>query len=204
MSVTYYVALPFVPTEEGIGAGGTSDALCTIFFCGPLTATLDDGCAAFSRRRSVGFSSRRDAPSNTDFSSIDKDRLKISPSTLPPCSMTRAARMVPFTVPLTVTSCATTLPWICAPSPITRSEARNSPSMRPKTCAGPLHSTLPTIDMPEPMHETGFDSARPSPPFAAVLLLNIFTPSRADGTPPISFTRYRVGFRPARLRSRDS
>src|SRR5262249_32902366 len=27
------------------------------------------------------------------------------------------------------------------------------PSIRPKTCAGPLHSTLPTIDMSEPMQE---------------------------------------------------
>jgi len=28
-----------------------------------------------------------------------------------------------------------------------------SPSIRPKTCAGPLHSMLPTIDMSEPMQE---------------------------------------------------
>jgi hypothetical protein len=34
-----------------------------------------------------------------------------------------------------------------------RSEARNSPSIRPKTCAGPLHSILPTIAMSEPMQE---------------------------------------------------
>src|SRR5206468_10508650 len=46
-----------------------------------------------------------------------------------------------------------TLPSTCPPSPIRRSEARNSPSIRPKTCAGPLHSMLPTIDMPEPMQE---------------------------------------------------
>src|SRR5262249_6170539 len=36
---------------------------------------------------------------------------------------------------------------------IWRSEARTSPSIRPKTCAGPLHSMLPTIDMSEPMQE---------------------------------------------------
>src|SRR5438552_16336735 len=48
----------------------------------------------------------------------------------------------------TVTSCAMTLPSISAPSPIRRSEARNSPLIRPKTCAGPLHSMLPTIDIP--------------------------------------------------------
>src|SRR5438552_15591813 len=53
----------------------------------------------------------------------------------------------------TVTSCAMTLPSISAPSPIRRSEARNSPLIRPKTCAGPLHSMLPTIDIPEPMQE---------------------------------------------------
>src|SRR3989454_4615616 len=46
-----------------------------------------------------------------------------------------------------------TLPSICAPSPIRRSEARTSPLIRPKPCAGPLHSMLPTIDMPEPMQE---------------------------------------------------
>jgi hypothetical protein len=40
----------------------------------------------------------------------------------------------------------------CAPSPIRRSEC-NSPLIRPKTCAGPLHSMLPTIDIPEPMQE---------------------------------------------------
>src|SRR5947209_3079477 len=61
--------------------------------------------------------------------------------------------MVPLTRPQTVTSCAMTLPSICAPSPIRRSEARTSPLIRPKTCAGPLHSMLPTIDIPEPMQE---------------------------------------------------
>src|SRR2546429_2426640 len=40
-----------------------------------------------------------------------------------------------------------------APSLIKRSEVRNSPSIRPKTCAGPLQSILPTIDMSEPMQE---------------------------------------------------
>ena len=45
------------------------------------------------------------------------------------------------------------LPSTCAPSLIWRSEARTSPSIRPKTCAGPLHSMLPTIDMSEPMQE---------------------------------------------------
>src|SRR5256884_8822809 len=78
----------------------------------------------------------------------------MSPSTAPPfCSLTRTARMVPLTRPQTVTSCAMTLPSICAPSPIRRSEARTSPLIRPKTCAGPLHSMLPTIDIPEPMQE---------------------------------------------------
>src|SRR6266403_5046497 len=78
----------------------------------------------------------------------------MSPSTAPlSCSLTRTARMVPLTRPQTVTSCAMTLPSICAPSPIRRSEARTSPSIRPKTCAGPLHSMLPTIDIPEPMQE---------------------------------------------------
>src|SRR5262249_47766351 len=52
-----------------------------------------------------------------------------------------------------VTFCAMTLPSICAPSLIWRSEARTSPSIRPKICAGPLHSMLPTIDMSEPMQE---------------------------------------------------
>src|SRR6266567_8030114 len=80
----------------------------------------------------------------------------MSPSTAPPsCSLTRTARMVPLTRPQTVTSCAMTLPSICAPSPIRRSEARNSPLIRPKTCAGPLHSMLPTIDIPEPIQERG-------------------------------------------------
>src|SRR5215468_8561394 len=46
-----------------------------------------------------------------------------------------------------------TLPSTCAPSLIWRSEARTSPSIRPKTSAGPLHSMLPTIDMSEPMQE---------------------------------------------------
>src|SRR5713226_3915657 len=61
--------------------------------------------------------------------------------------------MVPLTRPQTVTSCAMTLPSICAPSPIRSSEARTSPLIRPKICAGPLHSMLPTIDIPEPMQE---------------------------------------------------
>src|SRR5262249_6390814 len=78
----------------------------------------------------------------------------MSPSTAPPfCSLTWTARIVPFTRPQTVTSCATTLPSICAPSPIRSSEARNSPLIRPKTCAGPSHPTLPTIDIPEPIQE---------------------------------------------------
>jgi hypothetical protein len=79
---------------------------------------------------------------------------KYHPSTAPPsCSLTRTARRVPLTRPQTVTSCAMTLPSICAPSPMRRSEARNSPSIRPKTCAGPLAIDLPTIDMSEPMQE---------------------------------------------------
>ncbi len=45
----------------------------------------------------------------------------------------------------------------CAPSPIRRSDARNSPWIRPKTCAGPSHSMLPTIDMSEPMQEAAPD-----------------------------------------------
>src|SRR5215831_3229363 len=78
----------------------------------------------------------------------------MSPSTAPLfCSLTRTARMVPLTQPQTVTFCAMTVPSICAPSPIKRSEARNSPLIRPKTCAGPLHSMLPTIDISEPMQE---------------------------------------------------
>src|SRR5262245_57912265 len=78
----------------------------------------------------------------------------MSPSTAPPlCSLTRTAWIVPLTRPQTVTFCAMTLPSTCAPSLIWRSEARTSPSIRPKTCAGPLHSMLPTIDMSEPMQE---------------------------------------------------
>src|SRR2546430_17623570 len=80
----------------------------------------------------------------------------MSPSTAPPfCSLTRTARIVPLTRPQTVTFCATTLPSMCAPSLIKRSEARNSPSIRPKTCAGPLHSILQERDMGEPMKEAG-------------------------------------------------
>src|SRR5262249_18349743 len=45
---------------DGNGAGAVP------FFCGPLALTLDDG--------SVGFSTRRDDPSNLEFSSIDNDR----------------------------------------------------------------------------------------------------------------------------------
>src|SRR6516225_3176267 len=78
----------------------------------------------------------------------------MSPSTAPPfCSLTRTARIVPLTRPQIVTFCAMTLPSTCAPSLIWRSEARNSPSIRPKICAGPSHSILPTIDMSEPMQE---------------------------------------------------
>src|SRR5215813_2776926 len=78
----------------------------------------------------------------------------MSPSTAPTfCSLTRTPRIVPLTWPETVTFCAMTLPSTCAPSLIWRSEARTSPSIRPKTCAGPLHSILPTIDMSEPMQE---------------------------------------------------
>src|SRR6516162_608978 len=78
----------------------------------------------------------------------------MSPSTAPlSCSLTRTARMVPLTRPQIVTSCAMTLPSICAPSPIRSSEARTSPLIWPKICAGPLHSMLPTIDIPEPMQE---------------------------------------------------
>src|SRR5262249_27430956 len=78
------------------------------------------------------------------------------PSTAPPFgSLTRTARMEPLTGPQTATSCAMTLPSTWAPSPMRRSEARSSPLMRPKTCAGPLHSMLPTIAIPEPMQELG-------------------------------------------------
>src|SRR5262252_8225361 len=71
----------------------------------------------------------------------------MSPSTAPPfCSLTRTARMVPLTRPQTVTFCAVTLPSTCAPSLIRRSEARNSPSIQPKICAGPLHSMLPAVE----------------------------------------------------------
>ena len=47
-------------------------------------------------------------------------------------SLTQTARIVPLTRPQTVTFCATTLPSTCAPSLIRRSEARTSPSIRPK------------------------------------------------------------------------
>src|SRR5215471_12491421 len=78
----------------------------------------------------------------------------MSPSTTPPSfSLTWTPRIVPLTRPQTVTSCAMMLPSTCAPLLIRRSEARSSPSIRPKTCARPLHSILPTIDMPEPMQE---------------------------------------------------
>src|SRR5258708_6515478 len=78
----------------------------------------------------------------------------MSPSIAPPfCSLTWTPRTVPLTRPQTVTSCAITLPSICAPLPIKSCEARNSPSIRPKICAGPVHSILPTIEMPEPMQE---------------------------------------------------
>jgi hypothetical protein len=59
--------------------------------CGPLASTAGG---------SVGFSTRRDDPSNREFSSIDNDRWKMSPSTAPPsCSFTRTARMVPLLLP---------------------------------------------------------------------------------------------------------
>ena len=55
------------PSVDGnVAAAGKGTAAGGSFFCGPLTATLDD--------RSVGFSTRRDDPSNTEFSSIDSDR----------------------------------------------------------------------------------------------------------------------------------
>src|SRR5215211_2372098 len=79
----------------------------------------------------------------------------MSPSTAPlPCSFTRTARILPLSRPHTVTSCAITVPTTSAPSPIRTFGARNSPSIRPKICAIPLHSTLPTIDMSGPMQET--------------------------------------------------
>src|SRR5262245_19431928 len=85
----------------------------------------------------------------------------MSPSTVPPfLSLTRPPRTVPLTVPQTVTSCAITVPSTSAPSPISRSaEACTSPLICPNTWAGPLHSMLPTIDMPLPMHETVLASA---------------------------------------------
>src|SRR5215216_7013212 len=79
----------------------------------------------------------------------------MSPSTAPlPCSLTRTARILPLSRPHTVTSCAITVPTTSAPSPIRTFGARNSPSIRPKICAVPLHSTLPTIDMSGPMQDT--------------------------------------------------
>src|SRR5215216_4221326 len=79
----------------------------------------------------------------------------MSPSTAPlPCSLTRTARILPLSRPHTVTSCAITVPTTSAPSPIRTFGARNSPSTRPKICAVPLHSTLPTIDMSGPMQDT--------------------------------------------------
>jgi hypothetical protein len=62
---------------------GAKADLCMFSSCGLLTS-IDDS--------SVGFSTRRDDPSNSEFSSIDNDRWKMSPSTAPPpCNLTRTA-----------------------------------------------------------------------------------------------------------------
>jgi ABC transporter substrate binding protein len=64
--------------------------------------------------------------------------------------------MVPLTQPQTVTFCAMTVPSICAPSPIRRSEARTSPLIWPKTCAGPLHSLAAGAQQPAKVPTIGF------------------------------------------------
>ena len=107
--------------------------------------------------------------------------------------------------------------------PIRRSEARNSPLIRPKTCAGPLHSMLPTIDIPEPMQErvaacvvgshlagsgsttkcccctTSAAFAATSLSFSGALLLNISTsrcPRHPDPIPTHKSGKARIGKRP--------
>src|SRR6516225_7696743 len=111
--------------------------------------------ALFSKRlkRSIVNDAFRSAAAGVDTRSTHSIFDSASPT--PPLRMIcqrcdQHRRIVTYSVP---TSCAMTLPSICAPSPIRRSEARNSPLIRPKTCAGPLHSMLPTIDIPEPMQE---------------------------------------------------
>src|SRR5262245_39944505 len=142
-----YVALPFSCAATSIDGRGGATLACVCLF-EPLIVTLDGW--------SVGFSTRREEPSNSELSSIDRDLWKMSPSTAPPpCRRTRSARIVPLTRPQIVTSWATTLPSTSAPWPIVRSEARSSPSTRPKIWAGPLQLIVPTIVIPEPMHEAG-------------------------------------------------
>ena len=76
---TPYCFGPTVDSDHSVGAdpstrcksalmdgNGAGVGLCMSFLCGPLASTPDDG--------SVGFSTRRDDPSNKEFSSIDNDR----------------------------------------------------------------------------------------------------------------------------------
>ena len=52
--------------SRSMDRNGAEAGLCWSFFCRSFGSTLDD--------RSVGFSTRRDDPSNNEFSSIDNDR----------------------------------------------------------------------------------------------------------------------------------
>jgi hypothetical protein len=76
---TPYCFGPTVDSDQSVGANpstrcklasrdgnATGAGLCMSFFGGPLASTLDDV--------SIGFSTRRDDPSNREFSLIDNDR----------------------------------------------------------------------------------------------------------------------------------
>jgi hypothetical protein len=56
----------WMPILQRAANRGARAELCVSSFCGLLASPLDDG--------SVGFSTRRDDPSNREFSSIDNDR----------------------------------------------------------------------------------------------------------------------------------
>jgi hypothetical protein len=87
------------------------------------------------------FSIRRDDSSNREFSSIDNDRWKMSPSTAPQSySLTLTARIVPLTRLQTVTSCAMTLPSTVRHRRLEDPRRATHLMIRPKTCTGPLHS----------------------------------------------------------------
>ena len=70
-------------------------------------AGADDG-------KSIGFSRRRDMPSNCTFSSTVNDLLKTSPSILAASISLTLPRMVPLNAPVMATSCPVTLPSTCA------------------------------------------------------------------------------------------